>query len=317
MSDAVTLRQLRYLVAVANTLHFGRAAAACHVSQPSLSAQIQQLEDALGVHLVERTHRRVLLTPAGEEAVWRARRILGDMADFAAAVRRSAAPLGGELRIGAIPTLAPYYLPRALPGLRRDHPDLRLFLREDLTDRLVAGLRAGQLDALLLALPVEGAGFASAPLFDEPFLVALPAGHRLAARERLDADDLRGERLLLLEDGHCLRDQALAVCPSPRPPDREGFGGTSLTTLVEMVAGRIGVTLLPALAAARATDGVETRPFRAPQPARRIGLIWRRGSPRESELKLLADHLRVHRPEGVDAIPADHQPAQPLHTAAI
>lgn len=316
MSDAVTLRQLRYLVAVANTLHFGRAAAACHVSQPSLSAQIQQLEDALGVHLVERTQRRVLLTPAGEEAVWRARRMLGDMADFAAAVRRSAAPLRGELRIGAIPTLAPYYLPRVLPGLRRDHPDLRLFLREDPTDRLVAGLRDGQLDALLLALPVEGAGFASAPLFDEPFLVALPIGHRLAARERLDDSDLHGERLLLLEDGHCLRDQALAVCRFPRAPERDGFAGTSLTTLGEMVAGRIGITLLPALAAARPPDGVETRPFRAPEPSRRIGLVWRRGSPREAELKLLADHLRVHRPDGVEAIPAGHDPLPALDAAA-
>jgi len=299
MIDAITLRQLRYLVAISDTLHFGRAAAACHVSQPSLSAQLQQLEDALGVQLVERTQRRVLLTPAGVEAAGRARRILGEVADFAASARSAAAPLGGELRLGAIPTLAPYYLPRVLPALRRDHPDLKLYLREDLTGRLVELLRGGTLDALLLALPTEEPGFDCAALFDEPFRVALPSGHPLTARNALNERDLSGEELLLLEEGHCFREQALAVCASLRLSERHGFAATSLNTLGEMVAGRLGLTLLPALACARPPDGVETRPFLDPEPTRRIGLVWRKGSPREGELRLLADYLRCRLPAGV------------------
>ncbi|WP_431860637.1 LysR substrate-binding domain-containing protein [Azospirillum sp.] len=301
MIEAVTLRQLRYLVSVADTLHFGRAAERCHVSQPSLSAQIQQLEDVLGVQLVERTQRRVLLTPAGRDAVARARRILGEMSDLAAAARSAAAPLGGELRLGAIPTLAPYYLPRVLPDLRRDHPDLKLFLREDLTGRLLDSLKAGALDAVLLALPVDEPGLEHAAVFDEPFAVALPAGHPLAARPVLTERDLGGERLLLLEEGHCFRDQALAVCRRTGGPDRDGFSGTSLATLCEMVAGRIGVTLLPELARARAPEGVETRPFAEPRPTRRIGLAWRKGSPRGAELQQLAAYLRRHLPDGVTA----------------
>ncbi|WP_448190687.1 LysR substrate-binding domain-containing protein [Azospirillum sp. sgz301742] len=301
MIEAVTLRQLRYLVAVADTLHFGRAAERCHVSQPSLSAQIQQLEDTLGVQLVERTQRRVLLTAAGRDAVARARRILGEMTDLAAAARSAGVPLGGELRLGAIPTLAPYYLPRVLPALRRDHPELKLFLREDLTGRLLDALKAGTLDALLLALPVDEPGLDHAAVFDEPFAVALPAGHPLIARAALEEGDLAGERLLLLEEGHCFRDQALAVCRLNGRPERDGFSGTSLNTLCEMVAGRVGVTLLPALARPRAPEGVETRPFAEPQPARRVGLVWRKGSPRGAELQQLADYLRRHLPEGVTA----------------
>lgn len=303
MIDAVTLRQLRYLVAVADALHFGRAAESCHVSQPSLSAQIQQLEDALGVSLIERTQRRVLLTPAGRDAVARARRILGAVADLAATARSAGKPLGGELRLGAIPTLAPYYLPRVLPCLRRDHPALQLYLREDLTGRLAETLRGGGLDALLLALPVDEPGFECVPLFDEPFHVALPTGHPLTGRAALTDADLAGERLLLLEDGHCFRDQALAVCGlHDGGPERSGFAATSLHTLCEMVAGHIGVTLLPALACPRTPEGVETRPFAEPQPTRRIGLVWRKGSPRAPELHLLADYLRDHLPEGVTRV---------------
>ena len=300
MSDAVTLRQLRYLVAVADTLHFGRAASACHVSQPSLSAQIQQLEDALDVALVERTQRRVLLTPAGREVVARARRILGDVSDLAAFARGAGAPLSGEMRLGVIPTLAPYYLPGVLPCLRAAHPDLKLLLREDQTGRLLDMLRAGRLDALILALPADDPGLESVPLFDESFLVALPAGHPLAGRETLSEESLLGDRLLLLDEGHRLRDQALAVCGfDARGGERDGFAGTSLNTLCEMVAGRIGITLLPALAAARAPQGVETRPFADPAPSRRMGLVWRRGSPRDGELRLLAECLRTHAPPGV------------------
>lgn len=305
MIDAVTLRQLRYLVAIADTLHFGRAATACHISQPSLSAQIQQLEGALGVPLVERTRRRVLLTAAGRDVAARARHILGAVNDLASAARQTGVPLGGELRLGAIPTLAPYYLPRVLPDLRRAHPDLRLFLREDQTGRLAESLRAGQLDALLLALPADEPGLQAQPLFDEPFLVAMPEAHPLAGRTAVAARALETERLLLLEDGHCLREQALAVCRSLRPADRSGFAGTSLATIAEMVAGGLGVTLMPALAAARAPGGVAVRPFEAPEPSRRIGLVWRRGSPHDDELRLLADSLRDQLPPGVHAVADD------------
>lgn len=305
MNTAITLRQLRYLVAVADTLHFGRAAAACHVSQPSLSAQIQQLEEQLGVRLLERTRRGVLLTATGYEITERARRILDAMRDLEDSARHAARPLSGMLRLGVIPTLGPYLLPRVLPPLRRTHPDFKLYLREDLTDRLVDRLHAGALDVLLLALPVERPALESLALFDEPFVVAMPAGHRLANGTGIREDDLAGERLLLLEEGHCLRDQALSVCGTVAPSERETFGATSLDTLREMVACGIGITLLPGLATtgvAMGVEQVEIRPFAAPAPSRRIGLVWRRGGGRESEYRMLGDFIRDHLPPGAEAV---------------
>jgi LysR family hydrogen peroxide-inducible transcriptional activator len=305
MSQAVTLRQLRYLVAVADTLHFGKAAEATHVSQPSLSAQIQQLEEALGTQLLERTKRRVLLTPAGIEVAARARRILGEIRDLSDSVRGITKPLSGELRLGVIPTLGPYLLPRVLPHLRSAYPELRLYLREDQTERLCERLRSGDLDVLLLALPMGEPAFDCDPLFDEPFVMAMPAGHPLTERKWVTVQDLSGERLLLLEDGHCLRDQMLAVCGLAGQQDRESFAATSLDTLREMVASRIGITLLPALSVTGASTpglSVEIRPFETPAPSRRIGLVWRREAAREGEFRVLGQFLREHLPAGAEPV---------------
>jgi LysR family hydrogen peroxide-inducible transcriptional activator len=300
----ITLRQLRYLVALADTLHFGRAAAACHVSQPSLSAQIQQLEDMLGASLVERTKHRVLLTPAGEDAVERARAILGQVDDLSQAVRASGRPLSGALRLGVIPTSGPYLLPRVLPPLREAYPELKLYLREDLTERLLDRLRAGELDMALLALPVVEPGVEVLPLYEETFLVALPRGHRLDNADAVAEGELQDESLLLLEDGHCFRDQALDVCALSGAQAGDGFAATSLPTLIEMVAGGLGLTLLPALAApALAGNGqVGLRPFKAPAPHRTMALVWRKGSPRAADIRRLADLIARHLPEGATAM---------------
>ncbi len=300
----ITLRQLRYLVALADTLHFGRAAAACHVSQPSLSAQIQQLEEMLGAALVERTKHRVMLTPAGEDAVERARVILGQVDDLSQAVRAAGRPLSGALRLGVIPTSGPYLLPRVLPGLRSAYPDLKLYLREDLTERLLDRLRAGDLDMALLALPVTEPGVEMLALYTEPFLVALPRGHRLDNADAVEQGELRDETLLLLEDGHCFRDQALAVCALAGAAGSDGFAATSLPTLVEMVAGGLGLTLLPALAAPSlaASDQIGLRRFADPVPTRTMALVWRRGSPRSGDIRRLADLITQHLPDGASPV---------------
>lgn len=315
---ALTLKQLRYLVAVADHLHFGQAAEACGVTQPSLSEQIAQLEQILGQTLIERTRRRVLVTPAGLEAVARARRILRETHDLIESARRGAAPLEGELRLGVIPTLGPYLLPRVLPALRRAFPALRLYLREDQTDRLLDRLRTGDLDALLLALPTDAPSLTEIPIFDEPFLVALPADHPLASRAELSESDLRDERLLLLEDGHCLRDQALTVCQMVGVRELESFAATSLDTLREMVASGIGVTLLPALActAASTAEQVALRPFKAPAPSRRMGLVWRRGAPRGEEYRLLAAFIRDRLPPGAVPVGASKDAPAPATISA-
>ncbi len=277
---------------MADARHFGRAARACAVTQPALSAQIQSLEAELGVVLFERSRRGVRLTPAGERVIERARAALRALDEVSDAARGAAEPLCGPLHLGVIPTLAPYLLPRWLPVVRRKHPRLQLFLHEDQTSRLVQQLLAGELELLLLALPVDGAGIDVLPLFDEPFLLAVPAGHPLArdrARPVREAE-LARESVLLLEDGHCLREQALAVCRHAGAREAEQVRAASLTTLVQMVANGLGVTLLPESAVAveaRGARDLAVLPFRAPAPARRIGLAWRRGSPRSAEFRLL------------------------------
>lgn len=309
MVPAITLKQLRYLVAVADRRHFGRAAEACHISQPSLSAQIQQLEEALGAKLFERSKRRVVPTPLGETVAERARHLLAEVDQLTTLARAAATPLTGPFRLGVIPTLGPYLLPRVMPGLRQAYPELRLYLREDLTDRLLERLARGQLEAALLALPVDQTGLIERPLFDEPFVLATPQRHRLAARAAVGQQDLAEETLLLLEDGHCFRAQALAVCRMAAAPTADGFAATSLETLREMVAGGIGVTLLPALACAGrpADDAVALRPFADPAPSRRIGLVWRRNAARGRDIALLGDFLAAQLPPGVVA--AENQPA--------
>lgn len=289
-----TIRQLEYLVAVAETLHFRKAAQNCAVTQPALSAQIQGLEQLLGIQLFERNRRRVLLTKAGREAVQRARRVLEDCDALAEAARSANEPLAGELRMGVIPTVAPYLLPRVLPCLRENHPKLRLFLREEFTHELVDRLNSGELDCLLLALPVSGGDFEHQLLFHDAFWLALPHGHALLERESVKYDDLKDQEVLLLEDGHCLRDQALAICNRGGANESMRVRATSLGTLTQMVSGGLGVTLLPELAIAveaREGSGVELRPFAEPVPQREIGLVWRRGSARALEFRQLGEEM--------------------------
>ena len=282
----MNLRDLQYLVALAETRHFGRAARQCHVSQPTLSAQLRKLEEFLGVALIERQPRRIALTPVGTAVVERARRMLQDAEDIRALARASQDPLGGRLKIGLIPTLGPYLLPRIAPQLRRALPKLQLMLHEHQTAPLVARVVEGQLDLAILALPADIQGLQTRSLFAEAFLVAMPERHPLATRRRLKASDLSGETLLLLDEGHCLRDQALEVCGKAGAEEQD-FRATSLETLRQMVAAGFGVTLLPRLAAEGpfgSARGLAVRPFAPPSPARVIGAAWRRSTTRNEAI---------------------------------
>lgn len=288
-----TLRQLRYLVALAEHRHFGRAAEACFATQSTLSAGLQELESLLGVTLVERTKRKVLMTPLGEEVALRARDLLRgaeDIADLAISHRR---PLSGRLRLGVIPTIAPFLLPRALPRLRSTYPDLKPALREDLTARLLERLANGEMDVAVLALPYDAPEMEMEALATDPFVLACPPRHPLADKERIVGADLADCELLLLEEGHCLRDHALAACSLPAPRRGEGILGTSLGTLVQMVAAGMGVTLLPQMAVdAGILGGTDliTRPL-AGGGARQLGLAWRKSSARKEEFRLLGKAL--------------------------
>lgn len=290
-----TLRQLQFLVALRAEGSFSRAAQAVGVTQPTLSAGIKELECLLGAILVERGRAGAVLTSAGQDAAERAIRAINEVEELVHAVQGGGAPLIGDFRLGAIPTIAPYLLPRLVPALRRAYPSLRLFLREDLTARLIEGLRARTLDAALIALPYVAQGVDSLALFDDEFLLAIAPDHKLARSENLQQEDLAGEEILLLEDGHCLREHALAMCA--RAPNRQGaeVGATSLTTLAHMVAGGIGVTLMPRLALENgAVAGAEliTRQFQKPMIGRSIGLAWRAKSPRQKEALLIADLVK-------------------------
>jgi LysR family hydrogen peroxide-inducible transcriptional activator len=279
----VNLRDLRYLVALADARHFGHAAAKCHVSQPTLSAQIKKLEDYLGVELIERQPRNVALTDTGERVVARARRLLQDADDIVELARAARDPLAGKLRVAFIPTVGPYLLPLVTPRIRKQLPRLQLMLYEYQTGPLLEKLRAGALDLGILADGVDLAGLEVLPLFEEAFTLAVPAGHPLAKRAAVKADDLAGERLLLLEDGHCLRDQALDVCSRVDVRESEDFRATSLETLRQMVAAGLGVTLLPELATHgpfAASKSVVVRPFAKPAPRRALVAAWRKSSTR-------------------------------------
>ncbi len=278
----MNLRDLEYLVALAETRHFGRAAERCHVSQPTLSAQLRKLEEFLGVALVERRPRRVALTAAGEAVVQRARRMLQDAEDIRGLARASQDPLSGPLKVGLIPTLGPYLLPRVAPKIAKALPKLSLLLHEYQTAPLVERTLDGELDLAILALPADTRGLVTRPLFEEAFLVAMPDKHRLAARKTVKAADLEGEKLLLLEEGHCLRDQALEVCERVGT-EEQAFRATSLETLRQMVASGLGLTLLPELSAAgpfAAARGLVVRPFAPPSPHRVVGAAWRRSTSR-------------------------------------
>jgi LysR family hydrogen peroxide-inducible transcriptional activator len=298
-----SVRQLEYALAVARERHFGRAARTCGVTQPALSTQIQALEEALGVQLFERSRRGVIVTPAGERALGRAQGALAALDALVEEARGADAALAGPLHLGVIPTVAPYLLPRWLPLVRDAYPELRLFLHEDQTARLLSRLREGALDLLLLALPVEGAGLESLLLFEEPFLLAAPAHHRLArgGRRRVAEGELEGAEVLLLEEGHCLRDQALSFCQRAGAREGELVRASSLSTLVQMVANGLGVTLLPALSLpveVHAGDGIALRRFRPPEPSRSIGLVWRKSSARGAAFRHLGHLLRRYTPQG-------------------
>lgn len=290
----VTLRQLQYVLAVAEARSFRRAAEACRVSQPSLSAQVAEVERALGVRLFERDRRRVLVTPAGEALLGRARRVLVEADDLVEAARRHSDPLAGTLRIGVIPTVGPYLLPRAAPALRKALPRLLVLWEEDKTAALVARISAGELDGALLAREAELGDLVHAELAVDPFVLAAPPDHPLVrGAGPLRPADLRGERVLLLDDGHCLRDQALEVCRKGRAEEM-GFRATSLPTLVQMVASGAGVTLLPRVAAemeARHAN-LRTRAFVRPEPGRTLVLAWRRTAAAEPALRALAAAIR-------------------------
>jgi len=287
----MNLRDLQYLVALAETGHFGRAAERCHVSQPTLSAQIRKLEESLGVALVERRPRRVVLTAAGEAVSERARRMLRDADDIRALARARQDPLGGRLKMGLIPTLGPYLLPRVAPRIAQALPKLQLMLHEYQTAPLVERTGQGELDLAILALPADTKGLATRSLFAEAFLVAMPESHRLAARKRVRSSDLEDEKLLLLEEGHCLRDQALEVCKHAGIEDQD-FRATSLETLRQMVAAGLGITLLPRLAAEgpfASARGLILRPFSPPAPNRVIGAAWRRSTSRLDAISAVCD----------------------------
>ena len=278
-----SLRQLRYLDALARHRHFGRAADECAVSQPALSMQIRELERSLGAELVERRQGAIALTDIGAEVARRAGAILvaaRDLTDFA---QHSGRVLSGTLRLGVIPSLAPYVLPRVLPALQRRHPELRLDLRETQTMALLTELTRGGLDAVMLALPVAEAEVETIRLFDDRFLLAVPADDALPETARVTARDVEKRKLVLLEEGHCLRDQALAYCASARGDAPMGLGATSLTTVMQMVANGYGVTLVPEVAVDVEVrdERVKLLRFAAPEPGRAVGLAWRRTSPRK------------------------------------
>lgn len=297
-SHLPTLRQLTFLLALAEHGSFSRAAEAAHVTQPTLSAGIKELETILGATLVERGARGAALTPAGEAAVARARIVLTEAEDLVHVARAAGEPLSGPFRLGVIPTIAPFLLPKALPSLREHYPKLELFLREDLTHRLVEALKDRRLDAALIALPYEAPGIETTGLLEDEFLFAASPDHPLAKVDKLSPAMLADEPLLLLEDGHCLRDHALSVCSASKPDTndaRSDFAATSLHTLVQMVKSGLGATLLPKLAIdAGLADRLDLaiRPFDPPVSGREIGVAWRKGSAREHEARMLADAVR-------------------------
>ncbi|HMB56551.1 MAG TPA: DNA-binding transcriptional regulator OxyR [Arenimonas sp.] len=291
----MNLRDLRYLIALADLRHFGRAAAACHVSQPTLSTQIRKLEDELGTALVERAPRQVMLTPAGTDIVERARRVIAEVEQMRETARRTTDPEAGSVRLGLFPTLAPYLLPHVVPDIRARFPRLELLLVEEKTEVLLGMLRAGRLDAAVLALPLHEDWLEVDFLFEEPFVLALPASHPLAGHRQLKLAELSDQHLLLLEDGHCLRDQALEVCTLAGAGEKEGFRATSLETLRQMVAAGVGITLLPMLAVkppVPISDNIQLLPFRNPPPTRRLAMVWRRSSAMTPFLRKLAALLR-------------------------
>lgn len=295
-----TLRQYEYFLAVADLKHFGKAAEACHVSQPTLSMQLKELEERLGASLIERRKKNVLLTPLGQRIYPEVKALLNQADTILSITNQTMAPLTSELSLGVIPTVATHLLPHLIPPVHKKFPQLKLYLREDQTHNILAKVNDGAMDLGLLALmDFDPAKFVSYPLFEEEFVVALPDDDPLLRKKAIMPDDLRsGNKLLLLEQGHCLRDQALDVCQfSVEETQGANFQATSLETLKQMVASGLGRTVLPALAAEEGR-GYHIRPFFKPEPMRKIGFVWRRSSARQDELELLAKSILESVPNG-------------------
>jgi len=290
----MNLKDLKYLVALADTGHFGRAAERTFVSQPTLSAQLKKLEEYLGVKLVERHPKNVRLTEVGKEIVARARRMLSEGDEIVALARNNTDPLSGKLKVALIPTIGPYLLPRVMQKLRKALPQLGLMLYEHQTEELLKRLRDGEIDVGILALPVDQEGLESRRLYREEFTVALPSDNPLAQKSSIKATDLKGQTLLLLEDGHCLRDQALEVCSRIDVREAEDFRASSLETLRHMVVAGLGVTLMPELAVESpfgAQRGLVIRQFSKPAPARTVGAVWRKSTTRGAAIEAVCETI--------------------------
>jgi len=300
----MTLQELKYLVALADNGHFGRAAEACFITQSTLSTQIKKLEEYLGVTLFDRSLKRVTPTPIGREILAAARSIVEDAERIRELAKHAQDPMARTIHFGVIPTLGPYYLPHALTLVHKKHPELRLLLREEMTPQILKHLAEGKLDAALLALPVDDDNLRVEPLFYEPFFAAVPAGHALADKKTAKVKELLKEKLLLLDEGHCLRDQALDVC-GLRTEGHDEVRATSLETLRQMVGMNLGVTLLPALSVDAAPrpnkKSVVTLPFADPAPGRTIGLVWRKRAPFPETFERLHATLSAALPSGVIA----------------
>ena len=284
----MNLRDLTYLIKVAELRHFGKAAQACFVSQPTLSMQLKKLEEELGVVLFERNNKRVMLTPIGEQLMQRARRVLQEVEELQRLAKNAQSPYAKTLRLGVIPTLAPYLLPKIMQPISHAFARLTLQLFEAQTAMLLQKLKSGELDTALLALPLEQADLESYELYQEPFYLAVPSNHFLAARKQIDYNTLVGQSLLLLDDGHCLREQALEVCSLLGTNEQQNFRATSLETLRQMVSVGSGITLMPKMAIRKEDEHIAYLPFTEPQPSRRIGLVWRATSVDKNLLAELA-----------------------------
>ncbi|HJM06055.1 MAG TPA: DNA-binding transcriptional regulator OxyR [SAR324 cluster bacterium] len=296
----MNIRDFEYLVALDELRSFRKASERCHVTQPTLSGQLRKLEDYLGVLLVERTNRKVMLTPVGKEVVRRARLILQEVEQIEEISVSFKDPMQGKLRMGLIPTLGPYLLPFMIPAMVQEYPRLQLFLYEEQTHILLKKLSDAELDVIILALPVSSSGLSEIELFDEPFLLALPRGHELSIQDSVSLSDLSEERILLLEDGHCLRDQALEVCMMAGATENPEFQGTSLETLRHMVSAGMGVTLMPYYSVfpnSGSNPPMTYLQFDAPVPSRKIGLLFRESSQRREGFLSIANTIRSSLPD--------------------
>jgi LysR family hydrogen peroxide-inducible transcriptional activator len=289
----LTLTELRYIVAVARERHFGHAAEACFVSQPTLSVAVKKLEEELGVPLFERGPGEITVTPAGQRIVEQAQRVLEEASRIKEIAAAGRDPLAGPVRLCAIYTIGPYLLPKLVPILRKAAPTMQLLIQENFTHRLGEMLKSGEVDAMLIALPYEDAGVVTRALYDEPFFVAVPKGHPWETRKKVTTEELTDESLLLLGEGHCFRDQVLEICHTIRAKERSGLSrtveGGSLETIRQMVAGGVGITVLPATSISPGTnnDLIRILPFARPAPVRRVGLAWRRSFPRPEAIEAL------------------------------